>query len=108
MTTKTRCHDCNVQLNSSNAKLDTSRINRMCDRCYDMAGLENEHQDGYHEDQAVADCLMCNPDARGDRSRKGHEGTAPKTQGSHADCYAKGAHEATKAGRAACRKGRKA
>ena len=29
-----------------------------CLACYDQAGLENEHMDGYHE-RSVADCPLC-------------------------------------------------
>lgn len=103
------CIDCKVQLNSSNFTLDrhNGTSNPLCDFCYDRASYENDHQDGGHEDEPdMHNCTMCNPALLKDRSRKGHEGTAPKSQGSHAACYAAKAHEATKAGRAACRKAR--
>lgn len=100
------CSDCHVQLNSSNTR--HHRQHDLCDACYELAGLENEHQDGMHEDEAVADCLMCDPNARKDRSRKARPSTIPGPMQSHAACYAAGTHEATKAGRAACRKGRNA
>lgn len=33
--------------------------------CYDLAGIENEHQDGYHDETASKDCPTCFPnDAR--------------------------------------------
>jgi hypothetical protein len=47
-------------------KLDPTNSDAMgvdlCPPCYDEAGLENEHSDGYH-DQPVADCPACK-DAR--------------------------------------------
>lgn len=94
------CTDCNIKITRSNGQLDAG----LCNRCYDLAALENEHQDGYHEDEAVADCLMCDPDARADRSRKGHSNGIAKTNTSHAGHD----HPTTKAARAACRKARKA
>lgn len=102
---KPRCLDCHHVLTAANATIDTSPINRMCDDCYDLAGLEAAHQDGEHEDQANADCLLCNPDARADRSRPSST-TAKGT--SHDACYAQGAHDKSKAGRAGCRKFRAA
>lgn len=103
--TNTRCTDCHIKLNSSN----TNSADDLCDRCYDLAGLEASHQDGDHDDEADADCLMCDPNARGDRSRKGHAGsTIPREMQSHAACYAAGTHAKSRAGREACRKGRNA
>lgn len=32
---------------------------QLCKRCYDEAGLENEHQDGYHDKEPNKDCPMC-------------------------------------------------
>lgn len=34
-----------------------------CVDCYEIAGLENEHYDGGHEDAIVTDCPMCKEDA---------------------------------------------
>ena len=34
-----------------------------CVDCYEIAGLENEHLDGGHEDSIVVDCPMCKQDA---------------------------------------------
>jgi hypothetical protein len=34
----------------------------LCARCYDVAGLENEHSDGYHVEDRVGGC----PDCEGD------------------------------------------
>lgn len=96
------CFQCKIQLNSSNHTSDTSHVNPMCNRCYDMAGYENEHQDGYHDDEPHPFCPMCDESLLKDRSRKGHVGTTV-AKGSHAECYAAKAHAATKAGRAACR-----
>lgn len=102
------CIDCNVQLNRSNC---TASLNAddMCDRCFEMAGYENDHQDGWHDadnEGPNAHCPMCDESLRKDRSRKGHAGTTV-ARGSHAECYAAKAHPATKAARAACRAARK-
>ena len=32
--------------------------NGLCEPCYDAAGIENEHQDGYHT-EFRSDCPMC-------------------------------------------------
>lgn len=31
----------------------------LCAACYEEAGWENEHQDGYHEDQPNPSCPFC-------------------------------------------------
>lgn len=104
-TNRPRCIDCNVQLNSRNASIDGSATDRMCDICYDYAGHEASHQDGYHnedEQGAEANCLMCFPDSRKDRSRKSNV-VKPHTSRSHDACYVAGTHEKSPKGRAACR-----
>lgn len=32
---------------------------QLCPRCYYLAGLENEHNDGYHREKAHPDCPQC-------------------------------------------------
>jgi nitrate/TMAO reductase-like tetraheme cytochrome c subunit len=99
------CTDCHKQLNSSNCSPSLNAPD-YCDSCFEVAGLENDHQDGYHgpgADGPHADCPMCTGVPIADASRKGHAGTTV-ARGSHADCYAAKAHDATKAGRAGCRK----
>lgn len=109
-TNKPRCADCNRVLNNRNQTIDTApRVSglTMCDDCYDIAGLENEHQDGVHDaDQEGphADCPMCG-NAIKDRSKPSNDVKAHAKM-SHADCYANGTHEKTREGRAACRKAR--
>ena len=34
----------------------------LCPNCYDIAGIENEHQDGEHEGRIVGECPMCQDD----------------------------------------------
>lgn len=34
----------------------------LCPSCYDIAGIENEHQDGEHEGRIVGECPMCQDD----------------------------------------------
>jgi len=111
MTTKSRtrrlCTDCKIQLNRSNCD-PSNNCPDVCNRCFDMAGYENEHLDGYHDDEPLTGiCPSCSPEIVKDHSRKGHEGTTV-ARGSHAECYAKDAHPKTKEGRAACRKSRTA
>lgn len=36
----------------------------LCGPCFDAAGLENEHADGYHESEAHPDCPDCAAAAR--------------------------------------------
>lgn len=99
------CADCHKQLNRSNCTPAMGH-NDMCDNCFEIAGLYNDHQDGHHDDEPVANCEGCGH-VIADASRAGHKGsTIPKAMQSHAACYAAGTHEPTKAGRAACRKGR--
>jgi hypothetical protein len=96
----TNCTDCNKSLRSNRSDNDD-----LCVRCYDLAALENDHQDGHHEDEAVADCLMCDPNARTQHTAKaGHTNGKPLSHTSHAGHD----HPATKAARAACRKAAKA
>ena len=100
------CTDCHKQLNSSNTR--HYRADDSCDACMEIAGIYNNHQDGYHEADAEGphpECPGCGNEIA-DASRKGHEGTTV-ARGSHADCYAAKAHDKTKAGRAACRKAKK-
>lgn len=35
------------------------RDSTMCRPCFDIAGLENEHVDGFHDEEAVAGCPQC-------------------------------------------------
>lgn len=94
------CTDCGKSLRSNRSDNDD-----LCIRCYDLAALENDHQDGNHEDGDEPDCLMCFPDARTQHTAKaGHTNGIAKTNTSHAGHD----HPATKAARAACRKARTA
>lgn len=74
----------------------------MCDDCFHIAGLYNEHQDGHHEDAPVQGCEGCGDDitdrskASTTRTDKGHQ--------SHAVCYARQAHDKSREGREGCRK----
>jgi hypothetical protein len=45
-------------------QLANMEATNVCTDCYDVAGIENEHQDGYHADQPAADCPMCKPKGR--------------------------------------------
>lgn len=103
----TRCVGCNVRLNSENRASSLGfgighDFADTCMKCYDAAGLENEHSDQGH-DEPVENCPSCNnaPKMHVEDSSKAH---APKSHSSHAEC----AHESTKAARAKCRRERKA
>lgn len=99
-----RCIDCNRVLTKA---IQTAALNSddMCDDCFHIAGLYNEHQDGGHDDAPVEGCEGCGH-VIADRSKPSNE-VAAHAKMSHADCYAKGAHDKTREGRAACRKARK-
>lgn len=32
----------------------------LCRDCYEKAGLENEHNDGHHQDKKIVNCIKCN------------------------------------------------
>lgn len=99
-----RCTDCSRVLTSSNRVKHSMGYDDICNDCYEIAGIENDHQDGRHEtddEGPHADCPMCGNEIA-DRSKPSNVVKA-HTSRSHADCYAINAHEATKAGRAACR-----
>jgi hypothetical protein len=36
----------------------------LCTRCYDRAGLENEHLDGGHSDEPRSNCPLCEEEAK--------------------------------------------
>jgi hypothetical protein len=55
-TTVIACYGCERKLEAR--EFDGSGTDP-CPRCYKEAGLENEHQDGYHREQPNADCPMC-------------------------------------------------
>lgn len=93
----TNCTDCNKSPRGNRSP----EHDDLCVRCFDLAALENEHQDGGHDDEANADCPMCDPDARKQHTAKaGHTNGKPLSHTSHAGHD----HPATKAARAACRK----
>jgi hypothetical protein len=50
------CNICGKRRQEGNIEWGTG----LCFPCYEEAGFENEHQDGYHDDAPVpADCPMC-------------------------------------------------
>jgi hypothetical protein len=97
---KPRCPDCRRVITAENhtPALGTE----YCDDCFEQAGLENEHQDGYHDEGRYANCPICTPSCVVDRSKPSNTITDVR-KGSHAGCYAINAHEKSRAGRAACR-----
>ncbi len=94
------CDCCNTRLHKENSQ----RYESICNLCLEQGGLENEHMDGYHDDEPHEDCPDCNSAVKDRTDAFGKTAdTAPKSQGSHAACYEKGTHPKTRAGRAACR-----
>lgn len=95
-----------VQCNRKAApKREVNGHEAVCLKCFDAWGMENSHYDGMHEAGPVDGCPECGTyDPRG---RKGHTNTAPKSHGSHRECYAAGKHLPTPKDRAACRKAHK-
>jgi hypothetical protein len=53
-----QCRICEHQRRVDEWSID-SLGTELCERCYEEAGLENEHQDGYHEDAPHPDCPDC-------------------------------------------------
>ena len=35
--------------------------NSVCASCFDEAGIENEHSDGYHDEAPEPQCVQCSP-----------------------------------------------
>lgn len=62
----------------------------LCLLCYEEAGIENAHADGYHKDEPATDCYQCNPKVKTVKQiraeqlakKNGKPGTspAPKTE----------------------------
>lgn len=50
------CMSCGKMF-ADNASRDNT--DQTCGDCYEIAGIENAHQDGYHKDAPDADCPMC-------------------------------------------------
>ena len=82
-------------------KNQVSGHDAVCLKCYEAWMMMNEHIDDGHA-EAVADCPGCG--TYDPRTKQGHTNTATKSHTSHAACD----HPRTPAGRAACRKARKA
>lgn len=52
------CDSCGFDKPAHQWDRDSHGVN-LCADCYTEAGLENEHQDGYHNDKSNPDCPMC-------------------------------------------------
>lgn len=96
-----RCPDCNRVLTAAN---HTPAMNTdYCDDCFDIAGLENEHYDGMHEEDTDSRCTLCTGQPIADRSKSSNVIVNKTAATSHADCD----HAKTKAARAICRRDRR-
>jgi hypothetical protein len=62
------CEHCGVL--SWASRQDHESTGLICTGCYDAAGYENEHLDGYHADQAEPLCPTCNPEREARRMAK--------------------------------------
>lgn len=81
----------------------------VCVTCYDQSGLENEHEDGGHEDTPNNDCPTCNEQAAAEVDEDAHLVTKAgklRSARSHAECYALDIHPKTREGRQDCRDGK--
>jgi hypothetical protein len=47
------CRGCGKTTNAGSNGLD------LCAKCFDEAGLENEHQDGMHDGESAEGCPFC-------------------------------------------------
>lgn len=54
------CLDCGKRTRSTGDEGGT----RLCKDCFDKAGLENAHADGYHDAAPCADCPACKAEGR--------------------------------------------
>jgi hypothetical protein len=52
------------------SRQDDTANQAMCTGCYDSAGYENEHQDGFHADRLETRCPVCNPQGEAARLAK--------------------------------------
>lgn len=81
-TTKTTgCNVCGIKVTRGNS----ARVQRkvildavLCVNCYDIAGEENAHADGYHDDAPSAQCPECNPVAPATGTCQCNCGGSPK------------------------------
>lgn len=55
MTTTTTCTQCDKRLTAAQRKAG----DHLCQKCNEVAMLENEHQDGAHEGKPSSSCPMC-------------------------------------------------
>jgi hypothetical protein len=107
------CHTCDRRLTPAN-RADIKRgagadYRYMCTHCYDESGLENEHADGYHDDEPNTACPACDAEAAAEVTEEAAIVTKagnPRSARSHAECYAMGIHEKSREGRQACRDGK--
>lgn len=99
------CTICDFKLTKATRSTENPEL---CDVCWDQAGLENAHMDGWHDEgNADDDCPACGaPVGRAGLGidLKPSTSTGPQKHRSHAECYANKAHDKSPAGRAGCRK----
>lgn len=75
----------NVTSRNSAAKLRAALgYEDMCAKCYDVAGLENEHSDGHHADEPNADCPQCKDRLASIRNRAQFTNTPAPTEAERA------------------------
>jgi hypothetical protein len=108
------CHTCDRRLTPAN-RADIKRgagadYRYMCTHCYDESGLENEHADGYHDEEPNTACPACTEQsddeaARDDVALVTATGKTRSVR-SHAECYAQGIHAKSREGRQDCRDGK--
>lgn len=52
---RVKCRGCDQRFRA----IDLDMSTRMCEECFDAAGLENEHNDGHHDDNPDPGCPWC-------------------------------------------------
>lgn len=58
------CLECGKRTNKVNRSEDNPDL---CKKCFEIAGLENGHEDGHHEDAFRKDCPICDEEKANDR-----------------------------------------
>lgn len=80
-------------------------IDHDCEDCMDYASHENMHQDEGHEGDSMPapHCRVCQRDIPKPLRKGAKARITPHVKQSHAACYAAGAHDKSREGRAGCR-----
>lgn len=89
------CATCGKRMNKINRSEENPEL---CKKCLEKAGIENAHQDGYHNDEADPNCADCNVEIQAEKVKE--EKVLKQPHFSHKNCD----HPRTPKDRAICRK----